>query len=829
MGSPDKQPPLRNAPLTNPVEQVLLGGPRRVKNRRRNPLWRFRRFLLLAVLFGLGLVLGGFTLLAAEELPEDDFAQLAQTSYVCTADILSDCDVDVAAMALSAGEDREIVPYSAIPQVTLDAVVAVEDKNFFNDQIGIDPIGIGRALYQNTREGRAAQGGSTITQQYVKNTYDIDADRNIVTKLKEAALAVKLTRRLSREEILGRYMNRIYFGRGAYGIQAAAQAYYGKNVEELGLAESAFLAGLIRAPSTAEPYRDPDEANRRRDVSLARLVTDGYISQVEADEVMATPVIETVIVPNDRDGIGAVLGQEDGSEYFMEAVRQQLVELEPEIGEVFSSGFRIYTTLDPQMQRAAFLSVTEVVDPRFDGDLPPSGSLVAVDDRGRVVAMMGGYDFEASQVNLATGVAGGGSGRQPGSSFKTFALAEALEQGFSAESLYAAPFTIEIPEANDGETWTVGGGGSEDGYRDLLDGLRVSSNVVYAQLMVDLSPQTVVQMANDLGVSAELPEVNALVLGSGEVSVLDMAASYSTIANQGVRYEPILIERIEDRDGNVICWYPVDGQCQQAEGREGEPVLDGSIARQVTFALEQVVTAGTGRNAQFGHPAAGKTGTTQDARDAWFVGFTCELSTAVWMGYPGLVEGEPLTMENFRGIEVHGGDFPAEIWSSFNARAAEIRSGRGVAPCEGLATQADFPGLILNTELSTTTLPICAPVAAPPAEGDGGADATTAPPTTTVGGADEEGAAGGVGAVPTTEPCQPAPLAPLDENGEPIVTTPDGAPVPTEPGQSTTSPSSSDAPAEGASTTARQSTTEAPETTAATTASPDGDGQGNDG
>ena len=823
MASPSSAP--KQQPPANPIQRVLLGGPGRTKNRRRNPLWRFRRFLLLAVLFGVGLVLGGLALLAREELPEDDFAQLAQTSYVCTADIATECDVDVAVMALSAGEDREIVPYSAIPQVTLDAVVAVEDKNFFNDQIGIDPLGIGRALYQNTREGRAAQGGSTITQQYVKNTYDIDADRNIVTKLKEAALAVKLTRQLSREEILGRYMNRIYFGRGAYGIQAAAQAYYGKNVEELGLSESAFLAGLIRAPSSAEPYRNPDEANRRRDVSLARMVTDGYISQVEADEIMATPVIETVIVPNDRDGFGAVLGQEDGSEYFLEAVRQELVELEPEIGEVFTSGLRVYTTLDPQMQQAAFLSVTEVVDPRFDGDLPPSGSLVAIDDRGRVVAMMGGYDFEASQVNLATGVDGGGSGRQPGSSFKTFALAEALEQGFSAESLYAAPFTIEIPEANDGQTWTVGGGGSEDGYRDLLDALRVSSNVVYAQLMVDLSPGTVVQMANNLGVSADLPEVNALVLGSGEVSVLDMAASYSTIANQGVRYEPILIERIEDRDGNVICWYPVNGTCQQAEGREGEPVLDGSIARQVTFALQQVVESGTGRNAQFGQPAAGKTGTTQDARDAWFVGFTCELSTAVWMGYPGLVEGEPLTMENFRGIEVHGGDFPAEIWGSFNARAADIRAGRGEAPCTGLATQADFPGLVLNPDLSTTTLPFCAPAPAAPADGEAATAETAAPssaPTTTA-----DGDSAGLGAV-TTAPCVDPPPALLDADGQPVPTTPDGAPVPTEAGGSTTAPA---ATAEGDTTTtppttAAESTTEQPSTTAVPADSGEGAGEG---
>ncbi len=736
--------------------------------------------LLLLTLFGFGAILGGIALLAQKELPEDDFANLAQTSYICAADVVVTCDAENAAVALSAGEDREIVPYSSIPQVMINAVVAAEDKNFFNDRIGIDPVGIARALYQNTREGRAAQGGSTITQQYVKNAFAIDADRNIVTKLEEAALAVRLTRKFSREEILGRYLNRIYFGRGAYGVQAAAQAYFDKDVEELNLTESAFLAGLIRAPSSGEPFRDPAEADRRRATVLVRMVTDGYISQNEADAAMETSVIELVIPPGDRQSSTNVLGGNIGAEYFMEAVRQQLVSLEPVLGgEVFTSGFRIYTTLDPEMQEAAFVSVTEVVDPRFDGDDPPSGSLVAVDDRGRVIAMMGGYDFETSQVNLATGRGGGGSGRQPGSSFKTFALAEALEQGFSAGSFYSAPSVIEIEGANDGGTWTVGGGGSSEGYRDLVDALRISSNVVYAQLMVDLSPQTVVQMANDLGVSAELPEVNALVLGSGEVSVLDMAASYSTIANQGVRFSPVLIERIEDADGNVVCWYPVGNQCSNEEVRSGETVLDPSIARQVTFALEQVVTAGTGTGAQFGEAAAGKTGTTQDARDAWFVGFTCDVTAAVWMGYPDAGEdGLPRNMGNFRGIEVHGGDFPADIWSSFMTRAAAIDAARGGSPCLALASEADFPGLVLNPELSTTTLPLCVPLPAPVPTSEG-----------------QEAAETSVTAPPSTEPCMFPEPEPVDLDG-------DGVPDP----PATTVPGEQPPASDGAGST--QSTTE---------------------
>lgn len=794
-----RRPPARSAPRTASSRPSgrrpgLLGGPGPARNRRRNPLWRFRRFLLLATLFGFGLLLGAISLLAREELPEDDFAGLAQTTFICSAEVTTDCNADVAALSLSAGEDRVVVPYEQIPQVLIDAVVSAEDKNFFDDRIGVDPVGIARALYQNTREGRAAQGGSTITQQYVKNAFAIDADRNLVTKAKEAALAVKLTRELSREEILGRYLNRIYFGRGAYGVQAAAQNYFGKNVGELTLSESAYLAGLIRAPSSADALTDPEEANRRRASVLARMVVDGHISQPDADAVMAIPIETEVIAAPDREGLGRVVGANVGSEYFFEAVRQQLVALEPVLGDnVYTGGFRVYTTIDQQLQAAAYQSVFDVLGDA--GPDVPSASIVAIDELGRVQAMVGGYDFANSQVNLATGLDGGGSGRQPGSAFKTFALAEAIEQNISGRSFYSAPSVIEIPGANNGSTWTVKGGGSPEGYRDLVDALRVSSNVVYAQLMVDLNPQTVVQMANTLGISATLPEVNALVLGSGEVSVLDMAAAYSTISNQGVKHEPILIERIEDADGRVVCWYPVRGACAGGEGRAGEQAIDGSIARQVTFALQQVVDGGTGSGAQFGQPAAGKTGTTQDARDAWFVGFTCDFTAAVWMGYPG-APGEPVqTMSNFRGIEVHGGDFPADIWSSFMAKATAIRGGGAPYPCDSLPTESDFPGTVFNRELSTTTLPPCAPVAAPdPNGGETDGESTTEP------------APGTEAAPPTTEPCTPVEV-PAPEGGTPPA---DGA--------TTTVPAEGEAPTE---------TTASPPTTAPT-APPEPEGEGDE-
>ncbi len=732
------------------------------------------------------------------ELEDDDFASLAQTTFVCSADITrtegAECDNDVAMAQFSAGEDREIVSYEQIPSVLIQAVVATEDKDFFEHE-GVDPLGIARALYRDVRERSASQGGSTITQQYVKLTY-VGSDATLIRKVREATLAIKLERELAndydgigaKQEILRRYLNRIYFGRGAYGVQAASQNYFGKNVEELSLPEAAFLAGLIRSPNSADPKNDPDEAQRRMDVTLTRMVEDGYITPEMAESATATDLASITIEESDRTGLVTVRGAE-GSEYFVEAVRQELADLYPD-GGLYTKGLRVYTTLDPALQQAAFTSVTEVVDPRVDPD-DPSASLVAVDGEGRVVAMMGGFDFSASQVNLATGRSGGGSGRQPGSSFKPFALAAAIESGISASSLYSAPSTISLEGANNGSDWVVSGGGSSDGFRSLADALRVSSNVVYAQLMVQLGPAAVVDVATRLGVDAELEPVNALVLGSGEVSVLDMAAAYSTFANQGDQYDPILIERIELPDGSV-CWYPHDGKC--GSGPERVPdvagAIDGSVARQVTYAMSQVITAGTGRTADFGRDAAGKTGTTQDARDAWFVGYTCELTAAVWMGYTG-GPGEPVrTMENVRGIEVHGGDFPAEIWSAFMTRATET-----APPCE-LAMDSDFSGQLLNPDLSTTTtLPFCEPVSA---EGD---------PETS-----EQPAEGS----PTTEPCQPLP----PESTTTTVEGDPGATTTTQPGATTTTQPANTTPTTTPATTVPATT--APEATTETTV-PSGD------
>ncbi|MEZ5341140.1 MAG: transglycosylase domain-containing protein [Acidimicrobiales bacterium] len=742
----------------------LLRGPGKVPNRRWNPLWRFRRVLFLLGLLGLVAVVGGIAYLAQEPLPADDFAALAQTTYVCTAEVTADCGPQNATAQLSAGEDREIIAYADIPQVMIDATVATEDKDFFN-HVGIDPLGIARALYRDVRSDGATQGGSTITQQYVKNTF-LTSDRTFERKLREATLAVKLEQQLTKEEILERYLNRIYLGRGAYGVQAASEAYFGKPATQLDLADAAFLAGLIRSPGTADPAKDPVEATRRRSTTLVRMVDEGYISQAQADEANQRDW-SGVRPPQDRTGLGEIRGAVFGTEYFVEAVRQELAVLYPD-GVWYTSGLRVYTTLNPDLQQAAYTTVVN----ELPADTDPSASIVALDSKGQVVAMMGGKDFDVSQVNLALGANGGGSGRQPGSSFKPIVLADAIGQGISAKSLYAAPSSITLAGANDGADWTVSGGGSASGYRDLVDGLRVSSNVVYAQLMIDVGPASVVDLARSLGVTADLSAVNSLVLGGEEVSVLDMAAAYSTLSNQGVRYAPVMIERIENSSGDVVCWYPVNGQCTEGPGRTPtDPnAIDPAVARQVNFALQEVVESGTGTAAQFGRPAAGKTGTTQDARDAWFVGFTCDLTAAVWMGYSG-APGQPAqTMSDFRGGEVHGGDYPAEMWSTFMTLATA-----GAPPCDGLAVSGDFSGEIRNSELSTTTtLPFC--LDSTPAEAGGES-------TTTV--ADEQAA--------TTAPCEPAPTTTIDP-GATTTTDPDAPSSTTAPGDATSTPTTSTSP-----------------------------------
>jgi 1A family penicillin-binding protein len=653
---------------------------------RRSVLWRWRRGIFLSGLIGVASVGGAASLVFSIDLPPEE--ALLQTSFVCAADVTEGCGPDNAIASFSAEEDRINVRLDDLPDVLIDAVLATEDRDFF-EHGGIDPVGIGRALYNDVRGRGVQQGGSTITQQYVKNAY-LTSERTLTRKIKEAVLAVKLERELDKEEILERYLNTIYFGRGAYGVGAAARAYFGKDVRHLGLPEVSYLAGLIRAPESADARNDVDEASRRRSTVLRAMQQEGYITGEEAEAIAALPW-DYVIPRRDRTGLGDVKGNNDelniGTKYFVEAVRRQIA---AEYGEdmLYGGGLRIYTTLDFDMQTAAWEAITSTLTEPDD----PAAALVAVDEYGQVKALVGGRDFDTSELNLALGRAGGGSGRGPGSTFKPFVLAEAIRQGISLNSRFEAPGRIVIPRANAGDDWTVSNyGGTEQGVLDLVDATRVSSNTAYAQLMLEVGPEAVADLAERMGITADLPPVNSLVLGTGDLSPLDMASAYSTFANRGVHNDPVLVSKIEqvDEDGDVTVI--------EQHTPSGDRVLSEQEADLVTYCLRQVLLGGTGSSANFGKPAAGKTGTTQDNRDAWFAGFTPRLTAAVWMGYDNPPGTPTRYMDDVHGIEVTGGSFPAQIWRRFMADAT-----RGM-DTGSFVTPRTFPGRLLNSDLEIET------------------------------------------------------------------------------------------------------------------------------
>jgi penicillin-binding protein 1A len=665
----------------------------------RSILWRWRRGIFLVGLVGVATMSGVVAVVFNIALPPEE--ALLQTSFVCAADVTEACGPDNAIATFSAEEDRIKVTLDDVPPILQQAVLATEDRDFY-EHGGVDPVGISRALYNDLRGRGVRQGGSTITQQYVKNVY-LTSERSIVRKVKEAVLAVKLERELEKDEILERYLNTIYFGRGAYGVGAASRAYFGKDVRDVGLQEASYLAGLIRSPGGADALKNPEEAARRRSTVLQAMAEEGYISAADQAAVDASPIQTNVVEPSDRTGLGPVNGADIGTKYFVEAVRRQVAETYGE-DTLYGGGLRIYTTIDFDMQRAAWDAVTSTLDQPGD----PDAALVAVDEYGHVKAMVGGRDFDEDELNLALGKTAfgldwGGTGRGAGSAFKPYVLAEAIRQGISLNSMFDAPGSMTfpgVPGAKPGEDWKVGNyGGTEQGVLDLVDATRVSSNTAYAQLMLEVGPQNVANLAQQLGVAAELPVVPALVLGSGDVSPLDMAVGYSTFANRGVHNDPVMIAKIEqvDDDGDIDV-------LEQAVPT-GDRVLSEEQADQVTYCLEEVVQAGTGTAAAIDKPAAGKTGTTQDNKDAWFVGYTPKLTAAVWMGYADPLPDKTVpTMDadsavaQSRGLNgVTGGSLPAEIWRKFMEVATE---GDEATPFE---EPTSFPGTVLNEQLDPTT------------------------------------------------------------------------------------------------------------------------------
>jgi len=631
----------------------LTSRPSKVRYRKKRIpfLPRLRWILLATLLLAVIGVLGLAYILSRVELPPDVDAP-PQTTFIY--------DSSGAELAqLHAGENRVIVPLDRISESFKNAVIATEDRNFFHHR-GVDLRGAARALWAAIRNREVTQGGSTITQQYVKLVYT-GGERTLTRKLKEAALAVKLERRHTKDEIFSLYLNRIYFGRGAYGAQAAARVYFGKDASQINPVEAAVLAGLIRAPELADPLKAPEAAKARRNASLAAMAELGYISKGDykswsslgferCEAGQAPSQGKQCVLPPPR----AQLSGPPSAAYFVDYVRQYLISKYTS-ERVFKGGLKVYTTLDPGLQSYAREAIDSVLDKPGD----PEAAIVTLDSEGRIVAMIGGRDYQASEVNLATGAAGGGSGRQPGSAFKPITLAAAIDKGISLKSRFPGPasITLKLPG---GGTWEVKNyGGAAYGTEDLVVATANSINTIYAQLQLEVGAEATVEMAKRLGIEAKLQPTPAIVLGSEEVSPLDMATAYLVFANRGLATSARAVDKVLDSEGNVL---------EEASSPKHR-VLEENEADQVNFALQAVIARGTGKGAAIGRPAAGKTGTTEDYGDAWFVGYTPQqYSTAIWMGFP---EGREHKMTNVHGRAVAGGTFPASIWARYMKKALE--------------------------------------------------------------------------------------------------------------------------------------------------------------
>ena len=535
-------------------------------------------------------------------------------------------------------ERRIFVPLAHVPQALRDAVIATEDKRFYYHW-GIDPIGIARAISQNYRRGRIVEGGSTITQQLTKVLF-LTPDKSLERKLKEAVLALELERRYTKDRILEMYLNQVYFGHGAYGVEAASRTYFGKSVSELNVREAALLAGLPRAPTTYSPFEHGEAAKRRREVVLRRMVDYGALNEPDAKRLARADL--GLIPPERRRTTG---------QYFLEYV-QQTLEAKYGADMVFKGGLNVYTTLSPTMQLAAEQALREGLKAlegrtaKGRGPEHPEGAVVTIEPHtGFVRAMVGGYDFFRSEFNRAVQAR-----RQPGSAFKPFIYMAALESGLTAATrVDDAPVSYAV--GANGQAWKPENYDRKfRGSTTLQQALEESVNVVTVKVAEQVGLSRAVRLARRFGITSPLDVNLSLALGTSDMTLIELTSAYGALANQGQWLPPTAIRYVTDAQGKLL-------EEHLPEPREAVPPETAYV---ITHMLRGVVERGTGQAAKaLGRPVAAKTGTTNDYSNAWFIGYTPRLATGVWVGYD-----RPRSL----GKDETGSRVAVPIWVSYMAK-----------------------------------------------------------------------------------------------------------------------------------------------------------------
>jgi penicillin-binding protein 1A len=560
-------------------------------------------------------------------------------------------------------ENRTIVDLKHVAPVAQQAVLAIEDDGFYRHG-AINVPSVFRAMLANLIAGRITQGGSTITQQLVKNAVIGTSAQTFSRKFQEAAVAIRMEQRYSKDQILEMYLNEVYFGNGVYGIGTASQYYFRRPVSKLMLPQAALLAGLIASPEADNPVTHPKRALARRNEVLDRMEQLGWISAEKGAKARAAPLHLSASAGSTRQRVqpffvhyitDSILADEHGQfDAFGKTYDQRKHTL-------FQGGLKIYTTIVPKWQRFAQQAVRQ--SPAISSSKGPDASLVSVDVRtGAIRAMLSGKDYRRDQLDLVWH-----GRRQTGSAFKPFTLVAAIQDGFTPYKVYSSksPFCSPLWQSRTGCVSNAEGAG-DSGYIDLWRATQDSVNVVFAQLALDVGADKIAAAAHRMGITSPLLAVPSITLGTNDVSTLDMASGYSTLANEGVHCKPFAIVRVLLPGGRRL--YQHHPQCKKA--------IDPGIAHLVTAMLQRVVCCGTGTAANIGRPIAGKTGTAQDYTNVYFAGYTPQIATAVWVGFP---QGQ-VPMDSYYGHSVYGGTVAAPIWHAFMAKAVAGLPVQGFAP-----------------------------------------------------------------------------------------------------------------------------------------------------